>query len=818
MSESTKLRLVRCPKCENLLSEPEDSPFFQCGGCFTVLRAKIKERQADSVSEKSVEERAKPVSVNSSSSPEKAIADSSETSSSDSDVPSISASLRHQQNVVPVAVESDPCSKPKAFDAGNSSVLLGEKDDPKSQSGRQEPGLDRFRKRTTKRCDSEGVINRLSTSRYPPCDEGTSSSTTTNCLPDSLREFQKRLKEESDEAIEQDRAGLLRQLDKLKEQLVQSCNVAGDRPKEQSSSSTGLNKAPPVRFHSSGNHAVAAGPSYYHQHPEPQFPYNNNNNSNEVSMHHGLMHPSYGDPHRFQMHGRGPPTLQPSHPYFSGQYVGNNNINGGHDLFDAYPQQNGHFHHSSCSCYHCYDNKYWRGGSAPDAPYNAGFYPHESVMGFAPPHNPRTYASSRGPPPHGRWPSNFSEAQMEALSRVRPPPKVVLSGGSRHIRPLGGGAPFITCQNCFELLQLPKKPEAGAKKQQKVRCGACSCLIDLSVVNNKFVLSTNTASTRQGEARVAADYTSDDYDLLGYVFHSLDDEPRDFSTAPGLISDKSQDTQNVHSHSASLSDEDELSSDSVTAKPLAQAQDSPLHENFVNYSSINQDRSGAGSRSSRSEQDRVTLSKTMRQNSMKEVSLASEMEVSFNDYTHHNSGVSSKDQQQRSKKNGFASIVKKSFKDLTKSIQNDEGNKSNVSINGHPLTERLLRKAEKQAGAIQPGNYWYDYRAGFWGVMGGPGLGIIPPFIEELNYPMPENCAGGTTGVFVNGRELHRKDLELLAGRGLPPDRDRSYIVDITGRVIDEDTGEELDCLGKLAPTIEKLKRGFGMRFPKRAT
>ncbi|KAL0848588.1 hypothetical protein Bca101_021835 [Brassica carinata] len=752
MAETTKLRLVRCPKCENLLSEPEDSPFFQCGGCFTVLRAKMKEREVDSVSDKSMEDRAKPVSVNSStSSPEKAIAaDSSQTSTSDSDVITpTSPSLRHQLNVPVAAEREDPCSKTKAFD-------VGDKDDPKSQSGRQDSGLDRFRKRTTKRCDSDSVINsnRLSTSMYPPpppCDEGTSSS----CA------------DQSREAIEQDRAGLLRQLDKLKEQLVQSCNVAvGDnKPKEQVPVSSSNNKAPPVRFYSSGT-----GPSYY-QHPEPQFPYSNNS---DVSMHHhGLMHPSYG---------RGPP------PYFSGQYLGNNN-----DLFDAYPpQQTGHFHHSSCTCYHC-----WRGSVIPhDAPYNAGFYPPESVMGFAPPHNPRAYAAaSRGGllHPHGRWPSNA--AQMDSLSRIRPA-KVVLSGGSRHIRPLAGGAPFITCQNCFELLQLPKKPEAGGgKKELKMRCGACSCLIDLSVVNNKFVNNT-TASTRQGGGGgasrvVTADYTSDDYDLLGYVFHSLDDEPRDLPTA-----------QDMHSHSASLSED---------SKPL----DSPLH---VNYSSINHERTGAGSRSFSSDQERVTLSKTMRQNSMKEVSLASEMDVSFNDYSHHNSGVSKDHQhQQRSKKNGFASIVKKSFKDLTKSIQNDEGNRSSVSVNGHSLTERMLKKAEKLAGAIQPGNYWYDYRAGFWGVMGGPGLGIIPPFIEELNFPMPENSAGGTTGVFVNGRELHRKDLELLAGRGLPPDRDRSYIVDITGRVIDEDTGEELDCLGKLAPTIEKLKRGFGMRCPKRA-
>jgi hypothetical protein len=79
---------------------------------------------------------------------------------------------------------------------------------------------------------------------------------------------------------------------------------------------------------------------------------------------------------------------------------------------------------------------------------------------------------------------------------------------------------------------------------------------------------------------------------------------------------------------------------------------------------------------------------------------------------------------------------------------------------------------------------------------------LLQPLIEEFNHPLPEKCSGGNTGVFVNGRELHQKDLDLLSGRGLPPDRDRSYIIEISGRVLDEDTGEELDCLGKLAPTL----------------
>ncbi|XP_024992398.1 uncharacterized protein LOC112526353 [Cynara cardunculus var. scolymus] len=103
-------------------------------------------------------------------------------------------------------------------------------------------------------------------------------------------------------------------------------------------------------------------------------------------------------------------------------------------------------------------------------------------------------------------------------------------------------------------------------------------------------------------------------------------------------------------------------------------------------------------------------------------------------------------------------------------------------------------------------------------MMGGPCRGIIPPFIDELNYPMPKNCADGHTGVFVNGRELHEKDLNLLASRGLPMDRDKSYIIEISGRVLDECSGNKLHCLGKLAPTVESKKYGFGMKPPKTTT
>ncbi|KAM3350010.1 hypothetical protein ACQJBY_022681 [Aegilops geniculata] len=159
----------------------------------------------------------------------------------------------------------------------------------------------------------------------------------------------------------------------------------------------------------------------------------------------------------------------------------------------------------------------------------------------------------------------------------------------------------------------------------------------------------------------------------------------------------------------------------------------------------------------------------------------------------------------------FAGFLKKGFKDL--SLFNQSMDSVKVSINGHPISERALKKAEKKAGPVEPGSYWYDCRAGFWGIMGRECIGIIPPYIREFNYPMPRNCAGGDTDVIVNGRELHQRDLDLLVGRGLPRISGKSYSIEISGNITD-DAGNKLRSLGKLAPTIEKLKRGFGMHVP----
>ncbi|KAH7433934.1 hypothetical protein KP509_07G093700 [Ceratopteris richardii] len=140
-----------------------------------------------------------------------------------------------------------------------------------------------------------------------------------------------------------------------------------------------------------------------------------------------------------------------------------------------------------------------------------------------------------------------------------------------------------------------------------------------------------------------------------------------------------------------------------------------------------------------------------------------------------------------------------------------EFGKHRIIVNGHPLCEAARKRAEVQAGKMRPGKYWYDSRAGFWGVVGGPCLGVIPPFIEELHHPMAVDCSNGDSQVFVNGRELHHKDLVILSERGLPELPGRAYIISFDGTVIDQVSGQELMHLGKLAPTVEKRGQGFGM-------
>ncbi|KAG9132539.1 hypothetical protein Leryth_008458 [Lithospermum erythrorhizon] len=428
---------------------------------------------------------------------------------------------------------------------------------------------------------------------------------------------------------------------------------------------------------------------------------------------------------------------------------------------------------------------------------------------------------------HSRWASEVDSEVSSLAYHQRPRLQPIT--GSQHCRSIGGGAPFITCENCFESLQVPKRFLAQHGTLKKMRCGSCSSMIVVDISNKNFLVSipeeTNESTLVAGNDNIkliegntngqghtnrdSLTFSSEDYDHSGYDFQSMDREPiprltnqQVFAESAGTIGITST-SEEVAAHNpfAASRRSSSPTESSMKGKPPPPLTGSSLQELFEYSNKYHRgNHFKNGNRISYQEilMPNVTAS---REKYIKDVSEATELELSSIEYGNTESSLDS-------------GVPRKQGDQLrlNKPAEHDE---DNVTVNGHLIPNQLIKKAEKVAGPIQPGNYWYDSRAGFWGIIGGPCLGIIPPSIEEFKYPMPENCAGGNTSVYVNGRELHQKDLSLLVSRGLPSERNRYYNIKISGRVIDEMTNEELDTLGNLAPTVSRVKRGFGMKAPK---
>jgi hypothetical protein len=85
-----------------------------------------------------------------------------------------------------------------------------------------------------------------------------------------------------------------------------------------------------------------------------------------------------------------------------------------------------------------------------------------------------------------------------------------------------------------------------------------------------------------------------------------------------------------------------------------------------------------------------------------------------------------------------------------------------VIVNGKRLSDQdigiLARIYRVQ---VKDGNYWYDRMNGSWGRQGGPVEGFIMAGLN-LGGPLREDASHGDTGVFINGRQLHRVDVARL--------------------------------------------------------
>ncbi|XP_057521449.1 uncharacterized protein LOC130801589 isoform X1 [Amaranthus tricolor] len=402
--------------------------------------------------------------------------------------------------------------------------------------------------------------------------------------------------------------------------------------------------------------------------------------------------------------------------------------------------------------------------------------------------------------------------------------------------PIVGGSPFVICHKCFELLKLPGNFMTKHKKEYQLQCGACSSIMSFDLQDKSFGVVSSRKKTdtvkstggsgesfnepgprhtrRESYAATSTGIGSYDFDAPGNSFQTTESEVIEASRRQKLSSNVDDNARAISPSSCSSKEERvsrRSSCPNSSELPLMNRPPpgSPLREH-LDYSNhfiiagVENERSYAG------KEKQVLETDNSQDSSVVNPAIASETE--FHSHELSDSGDVSGEYKDRSKDRRSSSPP--SWKALASKSGRSSPGKSEVYVNGQHIPIHLVRKAEKLAGLIQPGEYWYDYVAGFWGVMGHHCLGILPPAIQEFSFPMLENCSKGDTAVYVNGRELRKKDLDLLASRQLPITRDKRYIIDKSGKVLEEQSKNFVVNLGKLAPTVEKRRQGFGMRVP----
>ena len=106
-----------------------------------------------------------------------------------------------------------------------------------------------------------------------------------------------------------------------------------------------------------------------------------------------------------------------------------------------------------------------------------------------------------------------------------------------------------------------------------------------------------------------------------------------------------------------------------------------------------------------------------------------------------------------------------------------------VIINDYLLTAADISQLKQIYGVEPlPGHYWYDARSGAFGKIGGPVLGVMYPGhqIGQLR----SDASNGTSGVFINGRQLQSGEAYQAARLfGYPAPVAGQYWLDANGNI-----------------------------------
>lgn len=129
-----------------------------------------------------------------------------------------------------------------------------------------------------------------------------------------------------------------------------------------------------------------------------------------------------------------------------------------------------------------------------------------------------------------------------------------------------------------------------------------------------------------------------------------------------------------------------------------------------------------------------------------------------------------------------------------------------VVINGVRLSDETIVALERAFRVrLTDGQFWYDKMNGSWGAQGGPASGFVMPGLD-LGGPLRADASNGTTGVFINGRQLHQIDVARLSQLG--PVYQGRYWMDAWGNM----GIEGMPALLNIWAVIQSLGGGGGQR------
>lgn len=567
------------------------------------------------------------------------------------------------------------------------------------------------------------------------------------------------------ESLENGRVELLRKLDELKDRISRSCDmeikpsekIGIDQRMVSPTSPDPYGRHHPAYAHegltTTSHTANRQQPLYSDDVVPPHFsrstgfvPYSDRYGSTMLDP-----YPQRGYPHEYMNYGntykpeilrRPPRQLQSQYvqqPIMNGSYPGYYS-DASHDRFILHRHEN-FFHQPACSCAHCCDNNWHmpprtdpsslHNRRSQNEPSNPSFDHLNPIL-----HRQQVNISggSNLYPPQSRQSltlnSNDIDSENDGFNFHRPRKVVVAPRSGRVSHPIGGGAPFITCSSCFELLKLPRKHISMDQNQQKLKCGACSSVILFELGNKGIVASVSTLVDElpteidevsggtvdhvrywnDGSSTANLKTCSNDFDELDHKFSPLEKKlstgmPEKqlnnlSSTSSPSVDEQSPENKSSRKHDSPLPD--------LPASPHELSDHSPENVIVSQFDKWN--------KSKRPEKERVSLDRTIsKQNSARDGAVATETDVSLNAFSNSNRSQDSTDisrEVPKVNKGGesfFAGLIKKSFRDFKKSNHGGEVGGSQVFVNGHLIPDRVVKKAEKLAGPIQPGEYWSVY-------------------------------------------------------------------------------------------------------------